>query len=181
MESGSHLQRSLADLRRDFDDSFALPPRPVSEQPDSFLIVRAGGEEFAARAAHIAAVVKRRSIMPIPARVPCLLGLTTIRGTLLPVYDAAMLLGLRGSGGEGSWFIEVGRETPVALLFDEFAGRVELARSDLYESDGSGARKHLRVTARIGARHRAVIDIAGLLDEIRERAGWTASPGSNTK
>ena len=163
--------KSVADLRRDFDNTFAAPPAGPGEDRESLISLRVTGEALAVRTLHVTGVAKRGRILPVPTSVPGLLGITAIRGTLLPVYDLAALLGLPAAAAEGAWLILTNPKTPIGLIFDEFEGQMEIARACLYESDGSDARKHLPVIARIGAANRAVIDIPGIVAEIRKTAG----------
>lgn len=163
--------KTLADLRREFDNAFAALPAGPGEGRESLIALRAAGEPLAVRTLHIVGICKRRRIVPVPTRVSGLLGLTGFRGALLPVYDLAALLGLPGAAGEGAWLMLTGPETPVGLIFDEFEGQVEVERACLYESERSSERAHLRMVARMGAGHRAVIDIPGVVEEIRKNAG----------
>ena len=166
------LSKSLADLRQEFDNTFAAAPRGRGEGRESLITLCTGGEALAVRTMHITGIAKRRRIMPVPTtRVPSLLGITAVRGTLLPVYDLAALLGLPAAAGEGSWLMLASRETPLGIIFDEFEGQVEIERTSLYESNSSGSCKHLRLMAGIGAAHRAVIDVPGIMEEIRKTAG----------
>jgi len=163
--------KSAADLRREFDNIFAAPLAGPGEGRESLIALRVAGQALAVRTLHIAGVAKRRRIVPLPTHVPGLLGIMGFRGALLPAYDLAALLGLPAAGGEGSWLMLAGAETPVGLVFNEFEGQVEIEPACLYRRDSSDARKHLRLMARIGALHRGVIDVPGLVAEIRERAG----------
>ena len=165
--------RSVADMRREFDNTFAAPPAGPSEDRESLLTLRVAGEAFAVRTVQVTGVAKRGCIMPIPTRVPGLLGISALRGALIPVYDLAALLGLPAAASKGSWLILTNRETPVGLLFDDFEGRVEIERACLYESGSSISLKHVCLFARVGAANRAVIDVPGLVEEIRKRAGVT--------
>jgi len=169
-ETSSH-SKTVADLRREFDNTFAAPLAGPREDRESLIALRVAGQAFAVRTLHVNGVAKRRRIVPLPSRVPGLLGITTLRGALLPVYDLAALLGLPAGAGEGTWLLLARNETPIGLVFDEFEGQVEIERACLYESNGSGERQHLRLVARIGSGHRAVIDIPGVVEEIRKTAG----------
>ena len=167
------LSKSAAELRLQFDNTFAAPPPGRAEGNESLLTLRAAGVALAVKTLHITAVAKPRRIVPVPTRVPVpgLLGITALRGTLLPVYDLAALLGLPAPVRESSWLMLTGPETPVGIIFDEFEGQIEIDRKCLYESGGYGSRKHLRVTAKVNDAHRAVIDIPGIVEEIRNTAG----------
>jgi len=163
--------KSVAELRREFDNTFAAPPAGPVEGRESLITLRVAGEALAVRTLHVTGVAKLRRILPVPTHVPGLLGITAIRGTLLPVYDLATLLGFPAAAREGCWLMLAGAETPVGLLFDEFESQVEIERACLLESEGSRRLEHLRLVARIGAAHRAVIDIPGIVEEIRNTAG----------
>jgi len=165
------LSKSLAELRREFDATFAAPPQGQGEGRESLITLRVGGEALAVRTLHITGVAKRRRIVPVPTHVPGLLGIMALRGALLPVYDLATILKLPAAAGPGSWLMLIGRETPVGLIFDEFESQMEVERACLFESESSGQRQHLRLVARLGTAHRAVIDIPGLVEEIRRTAG----------
>lgn len=160
--------KTLADLRREFDGTFAVPLR-VAGGRESLIALRVAGEGLAVRTMQIAGLAKRRPIVSVPSSVPGLLGIMGLRGTLLPVYDLAALLGLRAAAG-GSWLMLANPESPIGLLFDEFEGQVEIEPACLYESEGSRSRGHLRLVARVGTGHRAVIDIPGIVAQIRKTA-----------
>jgi purine-binding chemotaxis protein CheW len=168
MESRAAL---AAEMRLEFDNSFARPSASSSTDRESLLTFRAGGEALAVRVLEITGMAKRKAIQPLPGNVPALAGITTLRGALVPVYDLAGLLGLPPSSGSGSWLLLAGRETPVALLFDDFEGQVEIGREALFNNDKTGSPGCARVLVRLGDAHRPVIDVAGLLEEIRTRAG----------
>ena len=161
----------VIDLRRDFDQTFAVAPTSPVEENESLITLRVAGEALAVRKLHITGVARRKRILPIPTLVPGLLGITAIRGALFPIYDFASLLELTAPAGEGLWLMLTNPEAPIGLVFDEFEGQMEIERACLYESDSSGSRKHRRLMAKVGAAHRAVIDIPGIVEEIRKAAG----------
>jgi len=163
----------VGEVRREFDNTFAAPPAGPPADRESLITLRVAGEAFAVRTMHITAVVNGRRIMPVPTRVAGLLGITALRGALLPVYDLAALLGLPAGAGPGAWLMLTNRETPVGFTFHEFEGQMEIERACLSESGSAGSRKHLCAMARVGTANRAVIDVPGLVEEIRKRAGVT--------
>ena len=167
----TNLSQSLADLRRQFDSAFAAPPPAPMEGRESLITLQVAGEALAVRTPHITGVAKTRRIMPVPTRVPGLLGIMALRGTLLPVYDLATLLGLPAPASAGSWLMLTNAEAPIGLVFDEFDGQVEIERACLYESENSRMSEHLRLVARVGAAHRAVVDIPGIVEDIRKTSG----------
>jgi len=163
--------RTAEDMRREFDAAFAAPPRVLGEGGEALITLRVAGQALAVRKSHIAGVARCKSILPLPTHVPGLLGITALRGTLLPAYDLASLLGLPAPAAEGAWLILTGAETPLALIFEKFEGQVEIDGACLYENANSREHERLRVLAPIGDAHRAVIDIPGIVAEIRKAAG----------
>ena len=163
--------KSVEDLRQDFDNTFASPLLGPGQDRESLITLRVAGEALAVKTLDIAGLAKRRRLTPLPTRVRGLLGTTALRGALLPVYDLAVILGFTASAREGSWLMITGTETPVALTFDEFEGQVNIERTCLYESDGSRDHERLSLLARIGTAHLPVIDIPGIVEEIRKTAG----------
>jgi purine-binding chemotaxis protein CheW len=163
------LEKTVADLRQEFDGAFAAPLPGAGEGRESLISLRAAGEGLAVRTMHITGLAKRRRIVPVPSTVPGLLGIMGFRGALLPAYDLAALLGLQAAAG-GAWLLLANPESPIGLVFDEFEGQVEIEPAGLYESEAPRSRRHLRTMARVGTGHRAVIDIPGILAQIRKTA-----------
>jgi hypothetical protein len=67
-------------------------------------------------------------------------------------------------------------ETPIGLAFDGFEGRQEPE----WLSGEPGGRQHVRQLVRIGSAVRAVLDIPGIAEAIRQRAG-IAAPAKEKK
>ena len=165
----------LAALRSAFDQTFVAPPRSRPER-DPVIQIRLGGEVFAVRAAHIAGLVRSRKIVPLPSRIPELLGVSALRGSLIPVYDLAALLGIPPAVSGPSWLMLAPGETPIGLAFDGFEGRQEPE----WLSGEPGERQHVHQLVRIGSAVRAVLDIPGITEAIRQRAG-IAEPAKEKK
>lgn len=111
---------SPAQLREAFDRSFASLPSRAAAPGERFLAIRIGGHPHAVRVAEIAGLFADKKITPLPGAVAELMGLVTIRGTLLPVYDLGLLLHCARSTIP-RWLLTVAA-APVALAFDEFDG-----------------------------------------------------------
>ena len=161
---------ALNQLRRAFDEAFAAPVVDQSEDFATLIAIRVAGQPFALRATEIAALAKRRRIVPAPSRVAELLGLAGIRGELVPVYDLAALLGL-SRNGEPQWLALIHQEAKLALAFDTIEGLVEIRKTDQFTDDTGPSGSHVRQLARIGAETRAVVDIAAVAETIRQHAG----------
>jgi chemotaxis signal transduction protein len=87
------LNRRLEELRRAFDDSFALPALPQEVDQEDMLGIRVGSLQFAVRVNDLAGVHACRKIVALPESVEGLLGVVGLRGRLVAVYDLAELLG----------------------------------------------------------------------------------------
>jgi chemotaxis signal transduction protein len=160
----------LNELRRAFDEAFAAPAVDQPEDLTTLIAIRVAGQPFALRATEIAALAKRRRIVPAPSRVPELLGLAGIRGAPVPVYDLAALLGL-SCAGEPQWLALTHPEVQLALAFDNIEGLVEIRKTNLFADDTCPSGSHVRQLVRIGAETRAVIDITAVVETIRQHAG----------
>jgi chemotaxis signal transduction protein len=160
----------LNQLRRAFDEAFAAPAVHPAEDLTTLIAIRVAGQAYALRATEITALAKRSRIVPVPSRVPELLGLAGIRGAPVPVYDLAALLGL-SRNGEPQWLALTHREAQLALAVDEIEGLVEIRKTNLFTDDTSPSGGHARQLARIGADTRAVVDITAVMETIRQHAG----------
>ena len=139
-EQGS---RRLADLRSAFDGSFAAPPPAQSENLLSLIAIRLGSETLVLRTDQITGVARCRRITPLASRAPELLGVTGMRGVLVPVFSLAAMLGLPRNE-KCSWLALAHRESPVALAFDEFEGQIEIQRTCLCDDAGATTHRHVR-------------------------------------
>jgi chemotaxis signal transduction protein len=157
--------QALAQLRSGFDQGFAAAPRG-SEAHEFVILIRVAGEVFAIRPCDIAGLVRSRKIVPVPSRTKELLGVTALRGALIPVYDLAALLGIPPGTGGLSWLVLAPGDTPIALAFDRFEGQ----QIPEWLSERS-ERQHVRQLVRTGSTIRAVLDVRGLAEAIRKGAG----------
>lgn len=81
-------------LRRRFDESFAEPPaspRPVRQR---LLLIQVGTDACGVALSDCAAVERTVAVTRLPRAHPAFEGLTSLAGTVLPVYDLARLLGV---------------------------------------------------------------------------------------
>jgi chemotaxis signal transduction protein len=163
-------RESVTELRRAFDQTFAAPPAAGTEGVERLIVIRLSGESFVLRADQTTGLFKARRIVPIPSRIPELLGLAGIRGTVVPVFDLSAILQLQSRGSIPVWLVLAGRDLPIALAFDELERQVELSRASLYADESPVPRRHVQLLARIGSSAHPVIDIPSILEEIRRKA-----------
>jgi chemotaxis signal transduction protein len=118
-------------LRRRFDESFAEPaasPRPVRQR---LLLIEVGTDACAVAMADCAAVARTGVLTRLPRAHPAFEGLTSVAGTVLPVYDLARLLALPvpaevGAGTAGGLMLISARPHRVAFLVAAVDGYAEV-------------------------------------------------------
>ena len=81
----SNASRTAAQLRQDFDQSFAEAVHDQAEPREDFLAVRLGDDAHAIRLADITNLLQLTALTRIPSPVPELLGSAGFRGTVVPV------------------------------------------------------------------------------------------------
>ncbi len=111
----------LAELRREFDQSFAAAAvaRPGAEL--ALLMLGIGDERFAVPLREVAGLAACPPIVGVPSRTPDLLGIAGIRGGLVPIFSLAMLLGQSRDPEPPGWLLLCGDE-PLGLAFARFLG-----------------------------------------------------------
>ena len=131
--------------------------------------IRVGREHYTVRPAHTGGLAKIRKIVPMPSRIPEMLGLTAFRGVILPVFDLAGLLGIPSDVGAPEWLLLSAGDPSLGLAFQEFEGQ------EVRELPGGERRPEPRESGvelvRVGQAIRPVLDIPGLIESIRVRAG----------
>jgi chemotaxis signal transduction protein len=176
--TGSTVFRTAAELRAAFDDSFAQPAVARDRDVESILLIRVRGGRFALKAIQIAGLAATGRILPIPSRIPEMIGVAGVRGKAAPVFDLGALLGMPASDAHCRWLALARGETALAFAFDEAEGHAVVAREDLQVFQGAAAGDQLRQVARIGDGAYPVIDIAAVVANIQRRAGLAPGAGS---
>jgi chemotaxis signal transduction protein len=165
LREGNAAQR----LRDAFDQAFAVATRAADTDVDALLGIAVRGERYAVRLGEITALLADRRVVPLPGPSLELLGLTGVRGTVVPVYDLGAFLGNAPLGTPGRYLLVAGSEHPVGLSFERFDGYLEVPRSEISASSEQEARSHCREVAKMGEEARAVILIHSILRTITER------------
>jgi len=168
---------TAAELKRTFDQTFADPP-PLDAGPTvDLLAIGVGGDPWAIRLSEIAGLWSDRRIAPLPGSMAELIGLMSLRGALVPVYDLRALLGYPG-GMLPRWFV-MAEATPVALAFDRFDGHMRVPRTALSADPEPGAAAQSPLTREVvrdGGFARPIVRLALVLDSIATRAQHLARP-----
>lgn len=172
MKEAPVLDSKLAELRRAFDRSFALPPPQAAQEVEDLLAIRVAGDPYAVRLREISGMMAGRKVVSVPAGAPGLLGLAGIRGGVVPVFGLASILGYGQASGEPRWMILCGVEDPIALAFPDFEGFLRLPKSSLHSDETLQAtRHHVNEVAKTDAGNRAVIGVSLVVAAIRNRRG----------
>lgn len=162
-----------ADLRREFDRSFAEPPRADPELVEDLLAIRVGDEPFAIRLAQVSGLFVDRKITPVIGPAPEFVGLAGFRGAIVPVFDLGALVGQRPTTG-ARWLV-VAADAPVALAFHGFDGHLRLPRSAIARSDrAEHAGRHVHEVLCVAGAVRPIVHIASVLDEVTQLAQQAA-------
>ena len=103
--------------------------------------------------------------MPAPSRRPEVLGVCGHRGTVLPVFSLARLLGRADAGEAPRWMLLAGREERVALAFGALDGHVLVPPSALQRAAGEAV-GHLAEIVEIEGAGRPVVSVPSLLRAI---------------
>jgi chemotaxis signal transduction protein len=116
----SGLEGRARSLGREFDGAFALPPSTADSDRVELLVIRVGNDRHAIRIEEIAGLHADRRTTRVPGPLPELLGVTGLRGAIIPVYDLRLLLGYP-AGPPPRWMV-VARAAAVGLAFDQLEG-----------------------------------------------------------
>ncbi|HEY0465343.1 MAG TPA: chemotaxis protein CheW [Polyangiaceae bacterium] len=169
MTASTTITQKLAQLRQDFDQSFA---RAAGGPPPSrldFLTIRVAGDPYAVRLDEVQSLHADRKLVATPSQLPELLGMCGFRSVLTPVYDLAQLLGY-GAGQSARWLITAQNPAPIAFAFGDFDAHLRVPLEDLSAPEtGQG-----RVAAVGGAVHNAgltlpLLHLPSLVEAIAQR------------
>jgi len=152
-------------LREAFDAAFAAPP-PAGQRQDEvpLLVLRAGSTRVAVRALETGGLLPPGRIEPVPSGRRELLGVAGIRGTLLPVYGLARLLGVEDAGEVPRWLLLAGGSARVGLAFGAVEAYRRVPGAALEAASGAAGALHEVVQVEGGAL--PVVSIPALLREI---------------
>lgn len=175
--TGFRLQTKVAEMRRAFDESFAAPQRDDEQSVEHMLAVEVAGDRFAVRVADISGLtIAKGTILRVPSRAPELLGITGIRGVVVPVFSLAALLGISPAAGHPRWLVLCGgRQAPIALAIERVEGHLDIPVRQIFACEAERAHRYVNETARDGSVLRGVIDISQLVEHIKAQ-GATAPP-----
>lgn len=169
--AASKFESKIAEMRRLFDESFAHALPGQVTKPETMLAITVEGERFALRVSEISGLaVSKEKIVPVPSRAPELLGLTGIRGVVVPVFSLARLLGFDSERGQVCWLVFCGeRQTPIALAFEAMERLFEVASTEIYLREETLGHRYVNATVCEGTTPRGVISVSALVEYIKRR------------
>lgn len=164
------LSRAEA-LRAAFDATFAHAHAVAAGGDVPVLTLRAGGVTYAAPLAEIGGLHVDRRITALPGPSPELRGVAAVRGTLLPVYDLAMLLGSPRAVAP-RWMITI-RDSAVGLAFDAFDGHLLVSAGALV-STRDARDGYVRGLVRTADAEWPLLSLPSILESMTRRPGSAA-------
>jgi purine-binding chemotaxis protein CheW len=161
-------------LRDAFDGGFARARATDAVPRESLLAIRIGADPYALPMTDLAGLFAGKKITRLPGSVSALLGVAGFRGTVLPVYDLAVLLGYARTATP-RWVVAVAA-APVALAFDAFDGYLTVPHDAIApEAHLETHQRHVRDVIQTVDPVRPLISVASVLEWIRSRASRAGS------
>jgi purine-binding chemotaxis protein CheW len=87
--------------------------------PERLLVFRVGSERFGVPLAAVREVVDAPAVRRLPEAPLSLLGVATVRGELIPLYDARAILDVKGDDVPGAALVFSAGDRRVALAIDD--------------------------------------------------------------
>jgi chemotaxis signal transduction protein len=165
------VEQRLLHFRRDFDQGFAAAPSAAATVFEDLLAIRVAGDPYALRVREIAGMVASRKVVYLPSRKPALLGITGIRGSVVPVYGLAALLGYGASARPAPWLALVGISVAVAFAFEEFTSFLRVESGAVHAAQRESDGPLTASVVQMGNASLRVVDIASMLAALDIHAG----------
>lgn len=126
-------------------------------------------EEYAVEITEIEEIIKIPLITEVPRCHPSVLGIISLRGTIVPVLDLRLILGLdRQDTTKASRILVLrGDGDPVGVLVDRVTSVVRLGRDTLEQTPkgmASAAQDLIRGVGRLGGRLLIILEVNAVLD-----------------
>jgi chemotaxis signal transduction protein len=132
----SGVMQRAAEMRRAFDRAFAEPVAFDETLKENFLAIRVGAQACAIRLSEIAGLFADKKVTRVPGGHKALRGIAGFRGSMLPVYDLQILLGL-GETQAPRWLV-IAKAAPIALAFDVFERQLRVPPNAIMPQSARG-------------------------------------------
>jgi len=167
----SETLRRAEQLRREFDQSFARPPRQLLEAAQDFLEIQVGNDIYALRLDQLSGVIADQRIVLLPSPVKSFLGVAGVRGSIVPVYSLRALLGYPALESMPRWVALLGKDRPVGVAFELTRGHLRVPSGEIVPASGDPSRRALGHDAiRRGDSTIPILNTEHLLQEIQRTA-----------
>jgi chemotaxis signal transduction protein len=150
-------------LRQAFDGSFAAAPHGAAADEVSLLAIRVGGEPVALRVHDTAGLLVVGRIVALPSHRPELLGITGVRGAVVPVFSLARLTG-RSDADSPRWVALAGGADRIGLAFATFEGHLRVPATSIHAAAPAGPeRASLSGIADVPPAPRPILDLPAIV------------------
>jgi purine-binding chemotaxis protein CheW len=158
--------KTAAGMRGDFDQSFALARDTQGVTSKDLIGLELGTIAHAIRLSELAGLYAGRNVAPLPSTVAACIGIAGFRGSIIPVFDLASLLGLPRAP-HARW-LALAAGAPVAFSFAGVAKHMRVPREAIAATTSHG---HVNAFADHEERVWAVVSISALIDELAGKQG----------
>ena len=152
--------------------------------PERLLVFRVGAERFGVVLSAVREVVDSPMVNRVPDAAPSLLGVAMVRGELVSLYDARVILDLGQAGdasGGGAALLFWADDRRIALAIDDVFDPVLVDEHEVRPMPGAGAADAIiRGLVRRGGDLIAVLDAGALVDTMLVAASGTGVGGKDT-
>lgn len=166
MSGGRTMTGIAALMRSEFDAAFAKPVREAAQPTEDLIGFRVRGSAYCMRLGEMDGVTAAESVVRLPTRASALLGLTNIRGVMVPIYSLSILLGFAAASEPARWLAVCGGRDPLALSLGMFDAHLRVKSEEIHAAQER--RAHVHQFARIGGVVREIVDVASVIAAIRK-------------
>ncbi len=131
-------QEDIAKFERDRESEITELKDIQEEESDlpldetEILAFKTGNEEYAIRIAELQEIIGYQRITVVPGSPEYLVGVTSLRGKILPVVDLKVRLGLEGEHGERKKIVVLlGKKEPLGILVSSVSGVFRFPSNEL--------------------------------------------------
>jgi chemotaxis signal transduction protein len=170
MRTSDEQAQRLAELKAEFDASFARPAAVAEAQGEVLLRLRVGGTVLAVPLAQLDGLHALPRLVSLPDSPPGLLGVVGLRGQLVAVHSLAACLGLP-LDAQPRWLLLGDGPHRVGLAAEGFEGQVRVPPEQLRAHAGAAPQPYLKAAVlRPGEPPLPVLDMDSLVKDLLDGA-----------